>query len=134
MADWQTVVVVVAGILMALFTHRLWLPSLLNTLRGTQVNAVWADKIYSLTVTQAENVMKQQESALLDAQWGAVSRLSTIPGVRKVEFAPKFAQGRMTGTLVCRITVAKKRPLHELEAHEVIPVQIGEVPTDVVEG
>lgn len=134
MTEWQAVVAVVAGILIALFTHRLWLPSLLDTLRGTRIDAVWTDRKFSLTVAQAEKVIRQQESALLDGQWGAVARMTAIPGVRKVELAPKVVESRMTGELVFSVTVAKKRPLHELEPNEVIPAQIGEVRTDVVEG
>jgi hypothetical protein len=133
MTEWQSVAVVVVAILIAIFTHRLWLPSLLSTLRSYHIAAVWADKKYSLTVAQAENVIDQQQSALLDSQWGVVSRLTSIPGVRKVELAPKIVAGQLTGELVFRVTVAKKRPLHELPSNQLIPTQIGNVPTDVVE-
>ena len=134
MTNLQSVTVIVLAILIAILTHRLWLGSLLGTLRGNRIDAVWADKKYSLTVSQAENVINLQQSALVDTQWGAVARLTSIPGVRKVDLAPKLVAGRVTAELVFRVTVAKKRPLHELPSEQVIPVQIGNVPTDVVEG
>ena len=132
---WQSIAVIVVAILIAVFAHRLWLPSLLNTLRGNRIDAVWAGKEYSLTVSEAENVINQQESALLDSKWGPVARLTAIPGVRSVELAPKLVHGLETaGELVFRVVVAKKRPLHEIAAEHEIPVQIGNVRTDVVEG
>ncbi len=133
MTEWQPVAVIAAAILIGVFTQRLWLPSLLSTLRPYHISAVWANEKYSLTITQAENVIDQQQSALLDPRYGVVSLLTSIPGVRKVELAPKIVGGRLTGELVFRVTVERKRPVHELPSDEVIPQEIGTVRTDVVQ-
>ena len=81
LTEWQSVAVIAVSILIAIFSQRLWLPSLLNTLKGKRIDGIWADKKFSLTVLQAEKVIDQQQSALLDDQWGPVSYLKSIPGV-----------------------------------------------------
>ena len=133
MGEWQGVVAIVAGLLIALFTHRWWLPSLLNILYGRHIELVWAGKRYSLTILQAEGVMNSQHSALTDEKWGVVGFLKSIPGVRKVELLPKLVGGKPNGELAFRVTVVRKKPLNQLRAEEVIPTQIGDVKTDVIE-
>jgi hypothetical protein len=132
--DWRSVVAIVVGALLALFGHRFWLPSVLSVLRGSHIKGMWAGKEYSLAVSQAESVIQQQTSIIHDSRFGAVSLLKSIPGVRDVELAPRVRDGRPTGELAIRVTVTKKRPLHELPTNEVIPSSVGQVPTDVVEG
>ena len=133
MGEWQSVVAIVAGLLLVLFTHRWWLPSLLDILHGKDIELVWAGKKYSLTISQTKSVINSQHSALIDEKWGVVAWLKLIPGVRKVELLPKLVRGRPTGELAFQVTVAQKRPLNELPAEEVIPPRIGDVKTDVVE-
>ena len=133
MGEWQGIVAIVAGLLIALFTHRWWLRSLLDILYGKHIELVWAGKRYSLTISQAESVMNSQHSALTDEKWGVAARLKSIPGVRKVELLPKVVGGKLTGELAFRVTVDRKKPLNQLRAEDVIPTQIGNVKTDVVE-
>ncbi len=133
MTQWQSVVAVVVGVLALVFTHRLWLPSLLDILRGQRIEAVWADKKYSLSVAEAESVISQQHSALRDPEWGPVARLKAIPGVLAVELGPKEVRGVRTTELVYRVVVEKKRPLADIPANEVIPQTIGNIATDVVQ-
>ena len=133
MADWRSIVAIVGGILFALVTSRWWLPPLLDSLRGVTIDATWRDKKYSLNVEKAEKVIAQQSAAIVDPNWGIVSRLMAIPGVTGVEFGPKEVQGEELETLAFRVRVKRKKPLIELPREEVIPSDIGGIPTDVLE-
>lgn len=133
MADWRSVVAIVGGILIGVLTSRWWLPPLLASLRGVTIDAIWADKTYHLNVSKAEKVISQQTAAILDPDWGVVSRLMAIPGVTAVEFGPKEVRGERLDTLAFRVRVKHKRPLSDLGPEEIIPNQIGGIPTDVLE-
>ena len=106
---------------------------MLESLRGVTIDATWADKKYSLTVEKAEKVISQQTAAILDPNWGIVSRLMAIPGVTGVEFGPKEVQGKEVDTLAFKVRVRRKRPLSDLPREEVIPSNVGGIPTDVFE-
>lgn len=60
-------------------------------------------------------------------------RLRELPGVRTVAIGSKVVAGELTGELSLQVLVAKKRPLEELPAEEVVPTEIVGLPTDVIE-
>lgn len=63
-----------------------------------------------------------------------LSQLFTIPTVRRVEVSEKEVGGKTTRRVALRITVARKLPLSEIPAEQLIPATIFGMPTDVVEG
>jgi hypothetical protein len=63
-----------------------------------------------------------------------LGRLLTTPNIRRVEVAPKQVAGALTNCLALRITVAKKLPLSQIPADQLIPPLIFGMSTDVVEG
>lgn len=56
-----------------------------------------------------------------------------LPGVERVELAPKVIADEEQPILAIRITVAKKRPARDVPPDEVIPGEIFGMPTDVIE-
>lgn len=62
-----------------------------------------------------------------------LGQILLIPNVRRIEVAPKQLAGGITRQLALRITVAKKLPLAQIPADQVIPSFIFGMQTDVVE-
>ena len=136
--DWRSILVVTLAILVALFSHKLWLPSLLNSLQGKRIRAKWADKEYFLSVEEAEGIIENQQAAIQDDDWGIFANILKLPNVVGVDFGPKEVHGMTTQTFAIKVKVSKKVPVFELNQEEVIPswVGIGDehgLPTDVIE-
>ena len=131
--DWKGVLAITVAILIALFTNRWWLPTLLKTLGGRRIEAMWAGKEYKLTVDEAQEVLRKQESVILDDRYGITANLLRLPNVVGVELAPKITAGKETDNLAIRVKVTKKVPLFELRNEDIIPASIGEIPIDVVQ-
>ena len=63
----------------------------------------------------------------------SLARILLLRNVQRIEVAPKQVFGKVINRRALRITVAKKLPLAQIPADELIPPTIFGMPTDVVE-
>ena len=60
-------------------------------------------------------------------------QLLSLPNVNGIGIGRKIVKGKYTDERVLRVYVVEKKPLRELEPHQVIPPELDSVPTDVIQ-
>lgn len=110
------------------FRH--WWPDLQKSLTEIPLTAIREIRSDRELLEEILEIVRQ--SGIRDLN-NLLGRILLLPNVRRVEVAPKIVVGEITNQLALRITVAKKLPLAQIPADQLIPSSIFGMPTDVVE-
>ena len=76
---------------------------------------------------------KTEPADILKIKRAAEARLHSLPGVHTVAVGKKIVSGVRTDETAIAVFVVYKKPLSELAPHEIIPVEIAGIKTDVIE-
>lgn len=110
------------------FTH--WWPDLRGTLAEIPRTAPREIRTDRELLEEVLEIVRQ--SGIRDLN-NLLGQILLMPNVRRIEVAPKQVAGEIIRQLALRITVAKKLPLAQVPADQVIPSLVFGMPTDVVE-
>jgi hypothetical protein len=110
------------------FEH--WWPDLRNML--AEIPSTSTHKIRPDRELLEEILEIVRQSGIRDLN-NLLGQILLFPNVRRIEVAPKQVSGEVTNRLALRITVAKKLPLAQIPADQVIPAFIFGMATDVIE-
>jgi hypothetical protein len=110
------------------FEH--WWPDLRNMLAAIPSTATREIRADRELLEEILEIVRQ--SGIRDLN-NLLGQILLSPNVRRIEVAPKQVAGQVSNRLALRITVAKKLPLAQIPADQVIPSSIFGMPTDVIE-